>query len=72
MKWKKIKFISVFLKIITIFIVMAFGMSSVILAQTEKQIIKIFKAKVDSLDYCDAKVKWLFKDIKYDVKKQNL
>lgn len=69
MKWKKINIISVFLKIATIFIVMTLGMSNVIIAQSEKEIINIFKTKIDSLQNCISKEEWLLKDIKYDVKK---
>lgn len=43
--------------------------SNQLFAQSQKEIVNIFKAKVDGLQNCISKEEWLMIDIKYDVKK---
>jgi hypothetical protein len=69
MRRNKLKFILAFPSNTAIFFIIIFFMGDAIFAQTEKEIVNIFKTKVDSLENCVSNIKWLLKDIKYDVKK---
>jgi hypothetical protein len=69
MKGKEVKAILLSPTVAAICFAVSIGISSATFAQSEKEVVSIFKTKINGLDKCTSKTRWFLRDIKYDVKK---